>query len=94
MNFLLHSQLLKWRIFCCILNFLLHSQSDAAIGWTLFQTFPDFFMMKMSDVEATGSGGSRAEDSEARPQVAGYGARPGGRPRRPGRAKPQRHVLR
>ena len=47
----------------------------------------------MSDVEATGSGGSRAEDSEARPQVAGYGARPGGRPRRPGRAKPQRHVL-
>ena len=49
--------------------------------------------MKMSDVQATGSGGSRAEDSEARPQVAGYGARPGGRPRRPGRAKPQRHIL-
>ena len=49
--------------------------------------------MKMSDVEATGSGGSRAKDSEARPQVACYGARPGGRPRRPGRAKPQRHVL-
>ena len=49
--------------------------------------------MRMSDVEATGSGGSRAEDSEARPQVAGYGARPGGRPRRPGRAKPQRHLL-
>ena len=34
--------------------------------------------MKMSDVEATGSGGSRAEDSEARTQVAGYGARPHG----------------
>jgi len=42
--------------------------------------------MKMSDVEATESGASRAEDSKARAQHAGYGARPGGRPRRPGRA--------
>ena len=50
-------------------------------------------VMKIADVEATGSGGSRAEDSEARAQVAGYGARPGGRPRRPGRARPERHLL-
>ena len=42
--------------------------------------------MKIAHVEATGSGGSRAEDSEARAQGACYGARPGGRPRRPGRA--------
>jgi len=55
--------------------------------------------MKIADVEATGSGGSRAEDSEARAQVAGYGARPGGRPRRPGRnglpataPGPERHL--
>ena len=33
--------------------------------------------MKIADVEATGSGGSRAEDSEARAQVAGHGARAG-----------------
>ena len=33
-------------------------------------------VMKMPDVEATGSGGSQAEDSEARTQVTGYCARP------------------
>jgi len=49
--------------------------------------------MKISDVEATRSGWSRADDSEARAQVAGYGARPGGRPRRPGRARPERRLL-
>jgi len=49
--------------------------------------------MKISDVEATGSGWGRAEVSEAKAQVAGYGARPGGRPRRPGRARPERHLL-
>ena len=48
-------------------------------------------VMKMSDVEATGSGGIRAEDSEARPPVAGYGTRPRCRPRCP--AKQQRHLL-
>ena len=47
--------------------------------------------MKRSDVEATGSGGSRAEDSEARTQVAGYGARPARG--RPGLAKPERHLF-
>ena len=53
----------------------------------------------MSDVEATESGASRAEDSKARAQHAGYGARPGGRPRRPGRnglpataPGPERHL--
>ena len=60
---------------------------------TVFRSCDGPCLMKMSDVEATGSGGSRAKDSEARPQVACYGARPGGRPRRPGRAKPQRHLL-
>ena len=40
--------------------------------------------MNISGVEATGSGRSRAEDSEARAQVAGYGARPGSRSRHPG----------
>ena len=34
--------------------------------------------MKMSDGEGTGSGWSRAEDSDVRTQVAGYGARPRG----------------
>ena len=43
-------------------------------------------VMKMFNVEATGSGARQAEDSKARAQHAGYGARPGGRPRRPGRA--------
>ena len=42
--------------------------------------------MKMSEVEATGSARSRAEDSEARAQVACYGALPGGRPGHQGRA--------
>ena len=39
-------------------------------------------VMKMSDVEATESGVSRAEDSKARAQHAGYSAGPGDRPRR------------
>ena len=42
--------------------------------------------MKMSEVEAIGSARSIARDSEARAQVAGYGARQGGRPRHQGRA--------
>ena len=51
-----------------------------------------FCVMKMSDVEAIVSGGSsRAKFSEVRSplrtQVAGYGARPGGRPRRPGQGE-------
>ena len=45
----------------------------AAIINTLISPPLEIFMMKMSDVEATGSGGNRAEDSEARPQVAGNG---------------------
>ena len=49
-------------------------------------------VMNISGIEATGSGRSRAEDSEARAQVAGYGARPGSRSRHPGRAKPKRHL--
>ena len=36
-------------------------------------------MMIISGVEATGFGRSQAEDSEARAQGAGYGARPGSR---------------
>ena len=55
----------------------------------------DWSVMKRSHVEATGSGGSRVRALEARTQVqvAVYGAQPGGRPRRPGRAKPQHHLL-
>ena len=55
----------------------------------------DGSMVKLSNVEATGSGGSRVRASEARTQVqvAAYGARPCGRPRRPSRAKPQRHLI-
>ena len=41
--------------------------------------------MQISDVEGAGS--------EARSRIAGYGARPGGRPRRPGRARPERRLL-
>ena len=55
--------------YCSVLRFLLSHCYYIIITY--------YYMMKMSDVEATGSGGSRAEDSEARPQVAGYGARPG-----------------
>ena len=49
--------------------------------------------MKMSDVEATRSGGSQAEDSEVRPQVASYCALQVGLPLRQGRAKQQLHFL-
>jgi hypothetical protein len=49
--------------------------------------------MKFFGVEATESDCSRAEDSEARAQVAGLGIRPGSRPRRTGRPKPQRRLL-
>ena len=48
--------------------------------------------MNISGEKATGSGRSRAEDSEARAQVAGYGARPGSRSRHPRLAKPKQHL--
>ena len=55
---------------------------------------PVMHISHISGVEATGSGRSRAEDSEARAQVAclSNGARPGSRPRHPGLAKPKRHL--
>ena len=49
-------------------------------------------LMNISGVEATGSGRSRAEDSEALAQVAGYGARQGSRSLHLGQAKPKRHL--
>ena len=49
--------------------------------------------LKMSDVKRQGLAGAEPTTSEARTQVARYGALMGGRPRRPGRAKPQTHLF-